>query len=317
MVESLDWDAVGVMTSEGNREPSVLSNQNETLMMGFGEYLVTEVGVQVKSAKQYVTNIKTQLSTSTGYDPSYGMDWLRLRRLWNRLETEYPGEAKVREPILQQHLLEIRLKLDMEKRICKMYWAAVLMLFFVVGRKSDHFASSRDSFNSKVDTTRSDVRYVNEDLIMVDIKQTKTRRQDRNHPGKPLVRDSGNPLCPVSALEEYFSEDVIQEWEDPNVIPLFRHEDGAAVSGDDMHRFVKLATESIGLKQEHYGSHSLRIGGATAALACSKGDEYSVKVMGMWVSQSVQLYTRPTMNMMSDLLLEMMRKKETTPINGM
>ena len=42
-----------------------------------------------------------------------------------------------------------------------------------------------------------------------------------------------------------------------------------------------------------------------------------VKVMGMWVSQSVQLYTRPTMNMMSDLLLEMMRKKETTPINGM
>ena len=73
-VESLDWSAVGVMTNGGGREPSVLSNQNETLMMGFGEYLVTEVRVQVRSAKQYVTNVRTQLSTNTGYDPSYGVE---------------------------------------------------------------------------------------------------------------------------------------------------------------------------------------------------------------------------------------------------
>lgn len=121
----------------------------------------------------------------------------------------------------------------------------MLMLFFVVGRKSDHFAFSRNSFNSRTDSTRSDIRYVNADFLMVDIKQTKTRKQDKSHPGKPLVRGSGNQLCLVSALEDYFSIDVIQEWEDPNVIPLFRHEDGTAVSGDDKHRFVKLATESI------------------------------------------------------------------------
>jgi hypothetical protein len=97
---------------------------------------------------------------------------------------------------------------------------------------------------------------------------------------------------------------------------LFRHADDSTVSGEDLHKFVKLSVEAIGLKKEHYGGHSLRIGGATAALACSGGDEFSVKVLGMWMGESVRLYTRPTMEMMSELLLEMMRKKQTTPTNN-
>ena len=55
----------------------------------------------------------------------------------------------------------------------------------------------------------------------------------------------------------------------------------------------------------------MRIGGATVALACESGNKYSVQVLGMWLGESVKLYTRPTMEMLSTLLLEMMRKKET------
>ena len=311
LLEGLDMEAVGVMGKEGNGNFIMLSKQNESLMMGFGEYLVEERRIEVKTAKQYVTNIKTQVSTLSGFDPSYGCKWLRIGRLWGRLEVEHPSRPRAREPILQQHLLKIKVSLNLEEQIYKMYWAAMLMLFFVVGRKADHFPNSRSGFDSRKDTTRSDIRYVSEDLIIVEIKETKTRKQDKNHPGKPLVRDRGNELCPVSALEEYLTSDPIKTGEDPNVIPLFRHGDGTAVSGHDIHCFVKLAARTIGLDADLYGGHSLRIGGATAALACASGDKYSVQVLGMWAGESVMLYTRPTMDMLSVLLLEMMRKKET------
>ena len=161
------------------------------------------------------------------------------------------------------------------------------MLFFVVGRKKDHFPTSRSAFKAKTDTTRSDVRYINNDLLIVEIKETKTRTQDRDHPGKPLVRDTGNPLCPVTALEDYLEGDPLERGADPNSCPLFRHTDGTSLSGDDIHKFIKAAMENIGLKPGHFGGHSLRIGGATAALACSSGDKYTVKVLGMWVDESM------------------------------
>ena len=312
ILDNLDWDAVGVLASQGGGNVAVLSSQNETLMMGFAEYLVTERRIEVKSAKQYITNIKTQLGTMTGFDPSYGNRWLRMGRLWGRLAAEYPARPRQREPFLQQHLLRLRGKLDLTQRSFQMYWAAVLLLFFVVGRKADHFSATRSGFDAKTDTTRSDIRYSSDDLLVVEIKETKTRTQDRHHPGKPLVRDEGNPLCPVTALEAYFASDPLGEGEDPNVTPLFRHENGSAVSGDDIHKFVKLAATNIGLDAKLYGGHSLRIGGATAALASASGDKYSVQVLGMWMGESVRLYTRPTMSMLSVLLLEMMRSKQTT-----
>ena len=311
IIENLDWNALGVLAGSGRGNVFLLSSQNEALVMGYAEYLVTDRRIQVSSARQYVTNLKTQLTEELRFDPSYECSWSLLRRLWSRLEVEYPDELRRRDTILQHHLLLIRGNFDLSKPVYKMYWAAILMLFFVVGRKSDHFPKTRRSFKPETDTTRSDVRYVNDDLLIVGIKQTKTRKQDKNHPGKPLIRDAGNPLCPVTALEDYLRHDPLAEGGDPNSCPLFMHGDGSAVCGDDIHKFVKQVTACIGLNANYFGGHSLRIGGATAALACDSGNKYTVKVLGMWVGESIQLYTRPTMEMLSVLLLEMMRKKKT------
>ena len=51
----------------------------------------------------------------------------------------------------------------------------------------------------------------------------------------------------------------------------------------------------------HYGTHSLRIGGATLAMACPGASEYSVKMLGYWAGDSVRLYTRPTQGAMVEL----------------
>ena len=130
-----------------------------------------------------------------------------------------------------------------------------------------------------------------------------------------MIRDAGTPLCPVTALEDYLACDPLERGADPNSCPLFRHTYGTSLSGDDIHKLAKAAVNIIGMKPEHYGGHSLRIGGATAALACNSGDKYMVKVLGMWVGESVQLYTRSTMEMLSVLLLEMMRNKKTVAMS--
>eukprot|EP00966_Prymnesium_polylepis_P043792 1014942-Prymnesium_polylepis.1 len=49
--------------------------------------------------------------------------------------------------------------------------------------------------------------------------------------------------------------------------PLFRNARGEAIMRRDVARIVKALMQAIGLDPAHYGAHSLRIGGATAALA--------------------------------------------------
>jgi hypothetical protein len=309
-LESLDWDDLALEP----RDESIvaMSCRNETIFMGFAEYLAVVRGVVMRTTgRQYITNVKSQLVKINKYDPMYGQKWKRMNMLLGRLEVAYPSTPKRRDGFLQQHLLLLREKLDLTKRPSKMYWALVLLLFFGVSRKGDHLPPSRIKFNAATDTTVSDVTCDETEIMMVNIKQTKTRKRDHLHAGKPLVRDKGNPLCPMSALEDYMASAPLPRGEDPNQVPLFRHGDGSAVSGDDLNKFVKLAAEGIGLNPEHFSGHSLRIGGATAALACDSGNEYCVKIMGMWIGDSVQLYTRPTMEMLKKLLLEMMRKKKT------
>jgi len=309
-LESLDWNELA-LKPRGESIPE-MSKQNETTFMGFAEYLAVVRGIAMKTTgRQYVTGVKTLLGTESGYDPTYGQRWMRLNRVLTRLEIAYPSAPRRRDGFLQQHLLQLKGKLDLTKRQFKMYWALSLMLFFGVSRKGDHLPSSRVKFDATTDTTVSDVTRVAEDVTMVKIKQTKTRTRDHLHNGKPFIRDEGNPLCPVTALEDYMVSAPLKEGQDPNVTALFRHEDESAVSGDDLSKFVKVAARAIGLEAEYYSGHSLRIGGATAALACKSGNEYSVKVLGMWVGEAVQLYTRPTIEMIKTLLLEMMRKKRT------
>ena len=288
------------------------SIRSETISMGFAEYLVTGRRVQVDpTTKQYIGNVRSQLADYAGPDPALGHDWRRLRRLLGRLQSEYPSQRKKRNPILQQHLLKFKAAMDMTDVVCKMYWALALTLFFGVSRKGDHLPESRVGFDPLTDTTRSDLEQRGADLYVLKVKQTKTRKEDLNFDGKPLIRVAGNPLCPVTALEDYLAADPLCASDDPARTPLFRHRDGSATSRADTSKFVKLMIKAIELNPDHYGGHRFRIGGATAALSCEAGDEYTVKVMGMWLVDSVSLYTRPTMTMVASLLVEMMSKSET------
>ena len=74
--------------------------------------------------------------------------------------------------------------------------------------------------------------------------------------------------------------------------PLFRwFASGAALTGQQLHMWVRSMMERIGECPVEYGTHSLRIGGATS-LADAKCPDRIIQTIGRWSSECYRLYCR-------------------------
>ena len=67
--------------------------------------------------------------------------------------------------------------------------------------------------------------------------------------------------------------------------------DGSGFTVAQVRDMVKSCMEAAGQPPERYGAHSLRIGGATAALAAGVSPQL-IRLMGRWSSDIYELYCR-------------------------
>jgi len=94
------------------------------------------------------------------------------------------------------------------------------------------------------------------------------------------IEPSGDPLtCPVLLLEEYLASKI---WEPGDF--LFTNSKGGQISSGAISKLVKRMVESAGF-EGRYSSHSLRIGGATAAMEGGLTLEQIMSI-GNWRSES-------------------------------
>jgi hypothetical protein len=313
IAEGVDLEAFRLAPSEG-ANLAAMSVRAMEIFEGFAVFMVEGRGTTIGTAKQYGRTVRTDISNETGWDLKAMGDskWGRLTRLFAKLEKLHPGKTRIRKPILQQDLLRIRERLDLRQHEQAMCWAVLLMGFFGVNRGGDVLPQTQSGFDPECDACREDVSFEGDDLMLLDLRgNTKTGAKTNEFDFKPYVRDRGNPLCPVTAYMHYISLDPTNKGENRRRTPLFRHKNGKSVSTKDVVKFLKREVAAIGLDPDHYSGHSVRIGGATAALSCPSGDEYTVKVMGYWLGEAVRLYTRPTREMVTALQREMMRSRHT------
>ena len=103
-----------------------------------------------------------------------------------------------------------------------------------------------------------------------------------------LLTSGGKFLDPVKALKELFERDPVPRdlWAST---PLFRGADGAAFSTARIRGLVKWMVAADGGDPALYGAHSLRIGGATAALAAGVS-ALVIKAMGRWGTDVFEIY---------------------------
>jgi len=120
-----------------------------------------------------------------------------------------------------------------------------------------------------------------------------------------VIPDSDAPLSAYSAITEMLENDPLKTSENRDSLPLFHRGDGTPVTGPQLLKLLRCALSAIGEEPAHYGTHSLRIGGATLAMSCPGASEYAVKMLGYWAGDSVRLYTRPTQGAMLELSKQM------------
>ena len=153
------------------------------------------------------------------------------------------------------------------------------MGLFGVNRGGDVLSQTQSGFDPKCDACREDVSFEGDDLMLLDLRgNTKTGAKTNEFDFKPYVRDSGNPLCPVTAYMHYISLDPTNKRENRRRTPLFRHKNGKERQHKGCGKFSQ--ERSNGYRP---GSRPLQRAQRAHWRSCSS----TVKVMGYWLGEAV------------------------------
>ena len=118
----------------------------------------------------------------------------------------------------------------------------------------------------------------------------------------PVILRSGTILDPVKSLWDLVQGDPVPESEKATT-PLFRTRLGGSAAPlrvPQVRAVIRALMSSIGLDPRLYGAHSLRIGGATAALAAGIHPA-QIRLLGRWNSDLWEIYTRATLELASSV----------------
>lgn len=183
------------------------------------------------------------------------------------------------DPLLPPALLRIHATLDMSNQQDLVFWAATVVAFRGLLRKSA--VCKGDSC-----FLRQDVEFCEWGVVLYQRKSKTIQFRNRVHK-IPLAKEDG-PLCVVDLILK-----VLQLGEVPKASPLFRYFKHNCFVPMDYKWYAKLLTKSLnsaGLTREgRYTSHSLRRGGATM-LSVLGVPLHEIQKIGDWKSLSVLLY---------------------------
>jgi site-specific recombinase XerD len=126
-----------------------------------------------------------------------------------------------------------------------------------------------------------DVRWAG-DAVSVTLRRSKTDHSGRGQ--EVFIDASGGDTCPVGILRRFLS------WREAGSGLLFRSRTGAAMTTAAITALCRRAVAAAGCL-ERVSSHSLRIGGATAAVEGGMTVE-QVMTIGGWRSNAVHRYIR-------------------------
>ena len=173
-------------------------------------------------------------------------------------------------------------------------WAAGLTVAFCgLLRGAEFSLQEGETFNPLRHLTRADVKFFSKEGVEYAILRMRPAKKAGATKTLPLVLGGGGSLLdPVVALKHLYATDPVPE-ELMATTPLFRH-GTAALTVEGVRAMVKAMMRSIGLDPARFGAHSLRIGGATAALAAGLSPA-AIRAAGRWASDVYMLYTRCNM----------------------
>ena len=269
----------------------------ELILMEYACWLVKVRGVAPATARQYVSTVQSWHEREHGVRLAGGLSMARLPAMLKGMENAERGKR----PRRTRRGLQPR-KLAKAMRRClnggsklEANWVAGLAVGFcgLLRGKELGKGDNRKSDLSK-ELTRADVRFVRrrgQDCAQLRMRPCEKGKMGTQ--GKTVtvwLAGGGRYLDPVMALRHLFEVDPVpkEKWAST---PLFREADGSAFTTRRVRTVVRGLVAFLGDNPAVYGAHSLRIGGATAAMAAGVPVHY-IKAMGRWSSEIYEIYCR-------------------------
>ncbi|KAK3286088.1 hypothetical protein CYMTET_6337 [Cymbomonas tetramitiformis] len=196
-------------------------------------------------------------------------------------------------PLTLQDLARMAVLVDRRNLSSLSVWTAILVGFFGLFRKDNLTEGKSAAWNSRTSLVRDDVIFTDDvETVWLRVRHSKTIQCGERCHWVPLKRVPGSLLCPVEALYELMLATAGQ----PGDSALFVTEKGTSkkvhlvpLGHTELVKGIKALAEAVGLNPADYAGHSLRRGGATAALRLDVHSVY-IKLQGDWRTDCYERY---------------------------
>jgi hypothetical protein len=225
------------------------------------------------SIRQYL-NIIRILHLESGIEHPFKDSWL-VKSTLKGIEREKGCFVVRKAPMTPRLLLQIKTKLNLTVSEDAIFWAACLLMFFGLLRKSNLFAEGQ-SFDETKQLTRDCFAYDSQkNCLTVSVKWSKNNQCKERVQLISLPTLSPHPLCPVTAITSAFQKQGLRG---PKALafPLTS-------------QVFSVRLKSVLGGRPDVTSHSFRRGGATWALENGVPGEI-IKALGDWKSTAYLSY---------------------------
>ena len=280
--------------------PVALKLEAEMRLMNFIVWLVSckPCGryISPESARKYVGQVIAWMQRVHTAHFAGGLELSRLRDLVKGMRREMGERPKrVRWGVRTQQLREAMDKcLPRKSSVAAQGWRAALALAFCLLLRGGEVAvPSGEQFNPLQHLTRADIQVIRSKDGSLVLKLRLRVLKKRVMTGKMytvFLRAGGKLIDAVREVLLYLQMDPVEPGME-KYTPFFSHTNGEAFRREDVAAVVKRLMASIGLDPDRFGAHSLRIGGATAALAAGVQPTL-IRVLGRWSSDIYEIYCR-------------------------
>ncbi len=196
-----------------------------------------------------------------------------------------------KKPVTPQLLLYIRSRLDLNDPRDRAFWAAALIMFFALLRKSNVFPPSAKGFDARRHLCRKDLtldRNPSAPGILVTSRWSKTIQFFERRLQTPLPFLPGHPLCPTTAVSACLAALPNQPPDSPAI--AFASATGPApLLYNAFLTRLRQVLRPLPEGAKDYAAHSFRRGGASWALQQGIPGEV-IRVMGDWQSLAYLSY---------------------------
>ena len=242
--------------------------------------------LSVASIKKYL-NIIRIIHLEQGLPDPHVLQMYDVQNILIGLSKEKGVATKRMAPLTPTILSKMLPFLDLSKVDDASVWAACLLGFFGLLRRSNLFPPSHNGFNGSKHLSKHAIS-VSDSLLSVSLFWTKTLQFREKVLQVTLVAAPGCNLCPVTAMRHLL--DLTKGV--PASSPVFWRIGKGGLTPITYGWFTNRFRNLLSLCGEDptiFGTHSLRRGGATWAFRCGLSAE-AIQLLGHWRSEAYKSY---------------------------